>query len=529
MSKRQLKIEHLIGFLPFGFTSRRALYLMTLPCDAAYQEYSPDTNMNDRITKCRKVACANIKYIAHLLNGGYVEELRKKYGNPHWDEFGMLRLTPAGLHLLMGTPCAETESARIERCMAQNFTYRASVNFFKGRNDSENARKMLYDLASACPLSETQTNYMDSLLTGLVVDGDCTILANQINKAACIDLKCQTQNGMRQFRNWRESNIHALFAANSFLTPIDRRPIPVGWQRHLDLNNPPDCSDFPATTELSVLVEQSLISWYSKHPASFSFRHPMLDSKEGLVLESGIRIPYPNIPTYYSATEIPGFGGKPTVDYGYKTSGAQNTLNHNFCGLGVGMKANYLIYHTRPVKTPWSEKTENTSAAAVQQWLNSMNRDVPIMGANRAITNAIVVCNTVMQFAALFKNVRKTIGNNEDKFKQIGAPFSSVSIVILEHAGVQQIRSLMSDSPIAIETSLVYDFISKYPDKFEKSSDPLFQLVHKGRPVLVAHLLDYRKIYQAWMTYETGKRFFVMCYPEQVKYLKKLMPEADFL
>lgn len=530
MSKQRSKIEHLVGFFPFGYTSRRAFYLLTeMPCDASYVAYSPNVNMEIRIAECDKILGSKVRYVALLLKGGFVEELRKKYGANRVDQFGMLRLTPAGLHLLTGTPSAEIESARIEQCMAQNYSYHSSVNFFPARIGSEVSRKMLFDLATARPLTDIQESYLEEIHINLLEYGSCTILGNMIDKALFIDIKSPAHNAMRQFRNWRESNIHALFAANSFLTPLDKRPIAVGWQKYLDNDSPPDCSEFPATTELSTLVEQSLILWYSKHPKSYLFRKPMLTQDLGLILDDKRTIPYESIPAYYSATEIPGFGGKTIEDYGYKTSGVQNTLNHNFCGLGIGVKTNYLIYHTRPGKMPWSENIERTSAAAVQSWLNRLNHDRPTMGAERPINNAIIVCNTVMQFAGLFNEMRKQIGNNEERYKRIGAPYSTVSIVILEQVGAQQMRSLMLESPIANDTALIYDFVKKYPDKFQKSSDPLFQLIYEGRPILVAHTMNFRRLYQAWMEYEKGNRFYIMCYPEQVKYLKKIMPEAEFL
>ena len=106
--------------------------------------------------------------------------------------------------------------------------------------------------------------------------------------------------------------------------------------------------------------------------------------------------------------------------------------------------------------------------------------------------------------------------------------FDTMCIVPLNNSGVAQLRRLMAGTPIECETELVYRLSTTYP-QFHRTNDPIYQLAYKNKPVHVAHFMFYDKLYAAWKAYEHGHRFYIMCYPEQVKFLRQLFPDAVFL
>ena len=110
----------------------------------------------------------------------------------------------------------------------------------------------------------------------------------------------------------------------------------------------------------------------------------------------------------------------------------------------------------------------------------------------------------------------------------INGVYDSMCIVPLNNSGVAQLRRLMASSPIECETELVHRLSVKYP-QFQRTNDPIYQLAFNNKPVHVAHYMCYDKLYTAWKAYQHGRRFYIMCYPEQVKYLRQLFPDAEYL
>ena len=113
------------------------------------------------------------------------------------------------------------------------------------------------------------------------------------------------------------------------------------------------------------------------------------------------------------------------------------------------------------------------------------------------------------------------------------APFNSACIIPINRSGAMQLKTLMESDPVLLEDRLITKFSNEIG--FTKSlptndeMENIFKLNYNGTPVLLALLMDYQQLYWAKQHYDNGRRFYVICYPEQVKFIQKIMPEIEFL
>lgn len=219
-------------------------------------------------------------------------------------------------------------------------------------------------------------------------------------------------------------------------------------------------------------------------------------------------------------------------------------MRHSFVGLAVGRKTNYIVYHTRPTKTPWYETIERATALAVNKAIETCNSEAQNCTENegenvaegsvvKAIKNALMICPTVYQFASLFTLAKEHMPKRWAKEKRVGRPYQSVCIVPINHSGSMQLRCLMLSTPAEYEAILANSFLT-YPGFTERplrkeEHDNIYKLSYNKRPVLLAHAMEFQKLYWATEDYLEGKKFYVACYPEQVKFIRMIMPEVDFL
>jgi hypothetical protein len=126
-------------------------------------------------------------------------------------------------------------------------------------------------------------------------------------------------------------------------------------------------------------------------------------------------------------------------------------------------------------------------------------------------------------FRDAIRNHKEHVGE-----KRIGVPYDAVSIITLDQSGSHLFQMLMRSNQqqylekIQKGIKLNCPFLSEVPDR-------VFSFTYNGTPVLLAHTMEWNRIYQAFEKYLDGDRFYIMCFPEQVKYLSKLMPECTFL
>lgn len=71
--------------------------------------------------------------------------------------------------------------------------------------------------------------------------------------------------------------------------------------------------------------------------------------------------------------------------------------------------------------------------------------------------------------------------------------------------------------------------LTKADARFERTQEALYPLTFEGVPVLVAHPMNFQKLYWALEDYLNGQKFYVSCYPGQANFIKKIMPNVEFL
>lgn len=521
MDRKNTKINQFLCLLPYGFTSRYALSLLLSPCEYAWIDYSPALTMNERESVCANNAALGNRHISHLVNHGYLNEIWRSYGKSHWEEFRMLKLTQSGLNLLFGYEDLKTETNRLEACLDKGVSYRlANIDFSYIKQTTLAQRLRLAELSVQTERSKSETAELEQTLNQLLRDGAVSLLACDMKVVKDINLASQTMSHHQQYRAWRINNISTMFLANGFLTPLDRRPL---WN---DLGE-----ESSAITDVLSATDSIRKKWFLKNPSSYLFRYPWLPKEKGYRISSASTLSWDKIPAFYDVTELPGFGSKTLSDYDINNGNAANVLRHNLMGVAIGLTDNYVCYHTTPVKTSWSESIENTTALAVQSAIDLDGENKKIMGSNRKTNKALLFCTTVHQFKAFFiseKNQQKKRGFLKAK---PGSPYEFLSIVPINNSGVQQLRLLLGSNYSVAEESIINKLTNKnggIPGAM-KTTSALYQIAYNSKPVLVAYLMDFRKLFQAWQEYEEGKRFYIACYPEQAKFLRMIMPDAEFI
>lgn len=510
-------------FLPYGMISSLALELSIDGPAESFCEYDPDKSMDERMAVCMREHNNRTNSLRMMEKYGYVECVVRKYGEAHWERIRMYRLTKAGLYLITNTPDDDVENERQENALKPPVREVLNETYMTNTDEANALRVALYEMALRKENSAQDAyDFAQTLLEA--IDADLvTVLASETAKAKEVSLTTPYKSG-QFYRAWRLANIDALFKANGYLTCIDRRPMPVQEESSQSQD------DSIKPLNVPTFVQDTLEQWYGKFKNSYLYLDPMASLKEN-------QTEWESTPAFYAASEIPGFrtllipqaakGDDDEAVNNINLKATYNNLCYNFSGLAIGKELNYVVYHTRQVKTPWSEATERNSIKLLQEALQKANEETPFIGADRQLRNAIMVCTTVYQFKSLFEQASKHMSKRWKKESRVGVPYNTVNIIPVNHAGACQLNYLMETAPRRIKKAIIRHLL-EYPE-FTEVQDELFPLSYNKKPVLVAHLMDFQELYWAAEEYNDGREFYVTCYPEQVKFIKTIMPEVKFL
>lgn len=519
------KIERKMRFyflLPYGYTSQQALILASKIPEVALCEYSPIIPMEERLNDFQKAHMTAMKQVVRMEKMGYIEQCFKKYGKPHWKKIRAERLTRAGFYLLTSTPDETVEQNRISWMNPATDRKKKEMTLRSDDTNSFRLRAMIYDATANMPPHSNLPSPLEELFLEAVSTGEMTVLAKDMALAEKVDMTPARINNMQIFRSWRTANINALFMVNGFLTYLDRRPMDTGWTIN-GIKDEKTYQHYIASGEMDMgtFIHRSLRDWYAKHPQSYSFFEP------DLLLNDSTRTQWFNTPAFYTAAEINGFFSEQNEVDEIPITGAKNILRHTFSGVAIGPKTTYIVYHTRPENTPWSERIEMTTIEVVQRSLATAKL-APDYAPPMEINNAIMVCASVFQFASLFQKAKDYMPKKWRKTRRVGIPYDTVNIVPINGSGAMQLRCLMLQSPHIFEMQVINSLLTLNP-KFQRMQDNVFQLTYEDVPVLVAHSMDFQRIFYALEEYYSGTKFYVSCYPGQVKFIRKIMPDVEFL
>ena len=503
-------------FLPYGFISPLALELSINLPGAAYVDYEPDRSMEARIALCEKAHRRRLDSLYFMEQYGYIESVVLRAGEA---DIRIYRLTRAGFYLLTNTPDAETEAQRLQISKQPKKRNRKGQSYLPSDRQSEIIRQLLYDTASIKRTTPEALAQFNALFLESFIEAHLTPLATEPYLAKSISLQTNLKSN-QIYTAWRLANIEALFRSLGCLTSIDRKHIAP--RRKYKTN--PTAPEEGRKTDILDFTQWTLEQWYAANPDSRTFRNPAPGAIPKETWEA--------TQAFYALSELPGFESVITDEVAMNQRGANSIMRHSSLGLAVGSSTNYLVFHTKPTGLSWAINIERFVAKAAQQALNIVAENKQILGAGREVRNAIIVCPTIHQFAALFKR-EENFTAKWKKYDRVDAPFHSVSIIPINHSGIMQLRLLLLANPINYEAATIRNLLTLpgFSERLKGADerDNIFQISFKGVPVLLAQLMDYQKLYWAMQKYNEGKKFYVICYPEQVKFIRKIMPEVEFL
>lgn len=522
MDRKTEKKLRLFYLLPYGITSRSSMILATKMPDIAFLEYSQELSMEERCKEFDKAHHAANRQLDRMLESGYLEDISRKYEKNRSSQFRMVRLTQAGLYLLASTPDEKLEMKRLDNLRGDTDRKKKENTYQSDSVYDRQLREQWYVAATNPDALRVDREILNDAFLEAVYEGDMTILALDCALAKEVSVTSNASNGWQIYRDWRLANITALFMANDFLTFLDRRPMDTKWVVS-GIQNEEDLAKQiqGGTLNLPGFMFHVLNRWYSEHPTSYRFTDP------GCELTGETEEDWKATPAFYSAIEIPGFFNEENSFGSISLTGAKNALRHTFCGVAIGRKKTYIVYHTKPGKTPWSERVEQTTADAVYKFLCDANGK-DFATREPEITSAIMVCHGVHQFAKLFENAKKHMANKWRKSLRVGIPYDTVSIVPINASGAMQLRGLMLMTPADYDLYMI-NKLKAQDSRFERTQETLYPLNFNNVPVLVAHSMDFQKLFWALEDYYDGEKFYVSCFPGQVKYIQKIMPNVEFL
>lgn len=516
---RYAKFDKKIRFsylLPYNAISPLALELAIPPTSEAFLDYSPNMSMEERLMSCEKGHRTRLYAIKSMEKYGYIEIVNRKAGNSQADQIRVVRLTRPGIHLLTGRYNDELEQSRIEKAGLDQY-YRTSVSYLP---EDQDGLLLLLALNAYCDGESTalgQEMNFETAVKEAIVSGKLTILATGMEMADDVKLTPSTKPDTL-YRHWCLANVQALFKTNHYLTSIDQLPLP-NTRPVPDIHDQTKCP----VLDVEAFTRYLLAEWYSAHPNSFTFRDPAENESESAFQE------WHTTPAFYPIGDIPGFEVKENESNveGYKKN--NYTYTRTFIGLAAGNAVNYLVYYSKAKPNKWNVRAEHSSIQRVEQALIKALEWVDHPHAYKSCNYALYVCHTKRHFKILFDATKKRMGKKTGANRNVNAPFHTICLVPLNHAGGMQVRMLMQYSPLDIENIFAENYAKSYEGFAANPYNSTYKLTYEGTPVLLAHTMDFQKLFNAMEDYEKGKHFFVCCFPDQVKFIQEIMPDVEFL
>lgn len=491
--------------------------MLSVPADEnAYTIYDPEVPMELRIQQCLKNQQVRYRAAKAMVDMGYLEIDKRRTGQKDWEKTTSYRLTKAGIFFLTNTPNESVENERLSKVPGLQNRNKKNITYSSQDPVILANRQVMYDIAKKQDPTEEDRYIFERLFLESVDNEDISILGAEPYLAESVQIGTRLR-AEAFYRGWKQMNINALFKINGYLTSIDRRHIQPTAESMPDIT-PIEFYDFCTSV---------LTRWYEQHPASFIYQFPQ-EKYANQVKKDWI-----TKPTFYPISDIDDTLIEIAIESSLNTKSTTKSYRHLCIGIAVGKEKNYIVHHTKRGGISWAELIERNTIGSVQQRLNKANEQTPILGGNRSISNAIIVCPTVQQFVALFDGLSETYKEEKKRKYRIGTPYDTVSIVTLNPSGSMLLRALMESSPLNFERAIV-NYLLQYDGFAERpvgsiNNDHIFSLNYQNRPVFIAHTMNWKKLAIAKDQYDEGRRFYVSCYPEQTKFIQALMPNIEFL
>ncbi len=549
-------------FLPYGFVSPLALRLSLPAPEILSTPFLPDKSSNEREAEAILFQTRSADTMKTMDKYGFTNTETVRFGGSTEQTLRLTRLTRTGLYTLTNTPSGPDgyDQPPLTRFKKDKNRNGEEYTYLPMDEASCYERNYLFDLAQKKETSQQAAETFETIFSESVLYS-CGILASEPYKASLITKTTNIRDGYL-YKAWRLSNIDSLMKGNGFLTSLDRRTlIPyLTYLRELEEYDETETEKKPTLkpyqeydilpieerekkmqTDYYLFAKMTLNSWYRNHPECKLYLQPDREvDLEGLSRK---------VPEFYPIDEIPGFKSVSPECNEINVRGSLQKFRFYVSGVLIGTKQTYMVHHTKPGKTPWRPTAERRTLEKIQPVMESLAKLSGRSELDREVRNALIVCPSIQQFAALFRHSKAYIAKRWMRERRVGIPYEKVNIVPLNHSGLYQFRILAMSSPEEMEQVIMNGVLDREGNRttdglfqlrknpfdpeseayFRPIDDPVYTAAYEGGPVLVAYTMDFQRLYRAWEDYNEGKRFYCLCYPEQIKFIRKIMPEVIFL
>lgn len=517
--KRALKIR-LLAYFPYGFCSLLATTLGGLT-----NKYARILRLGDDPSKtiqdCEKAKRRHTDRIKYLINKAFADERTWKCGTPATKRNYRV-LTKKGLAFVTEFPLDIIAKTEDDELVAKNHSRKIKERTGRRITKAEKNLQELLDAYSDDTDDYDQQMFNDILLES-VMDGLAIPLAQAFPVAADVKISISKYSQNQLYNIWRISHINAMFRLIYSLTYLDRRHYDTGYA----IDGIRDDASYQAYINkhghtVASATYYALTKWYQENPGYYQIiqRHPD-ESKEAIAA-------WLEVPAFYLATELPNMERGTETDSVTKLHGSLQKFKSVFVGLAAGKKQNYICYHGTLGEFKWIQKKEINTRKLVEESIREMKTQNPAIRYNDKVDYGLIFCLSYHQFLAIFDRVKECHKKNKKGEYPTKKPFVSLHAIPVNDCGCYLLWHLMEASPGETEMTFCKRLVAEDPN-FDHQTNLYYPLTYNGVNVFVGHTMDIKKINHVLEDYLDGKKFFLVCFPEQVKWYRQLFPEITIL
>lgn len=499
-----------LPYLPYGYCGKTATTLIGLLNETARQFYvgedPAETEKENKKTrqKARRAAKS-------LIERKYATDTNLTCGTPPTKR-SFRRLTKAGLAVLVEA----IDEAMVDKDEEYDITELQNKTHYRSKTtNADELREMLNGYAHDS--SELGQLMFDEMVYDAVISRHATPMTYAAGLIANAKVSTGKYSPNQLYNIWRLSHINAMFAANGFLTYVDRRPYDTGFR----IDGIYDRESYEAYVKkhgltVAAITYYALTNWYAKHPEFCRFCQTTPDTSE-----KG-KNKWLNTPAFYAAGELPekddDNNSNATGNYGSKQ--VAKTIH---VGLAIGRTSNFACYHCKTGEFKWYAQREAKTKAILEKAVRNMKTQNPAIPCRDTVDFALLFCTNRHQFEALFERTRKKHIPNKKLPLATKDPYASIHIVPVNDSGICELSLLMDYGPAMAQSTIINHILSIDPD-FKYNQSVCYPLTYDDVPVFVGYTMDLFTIHHALEDHLDGRDFYIACFPEQAPLYRSLFP-----
>lgn len=454
----------------------------------------------------------------YLCTKNYAKNTQRTCGTPA-KKRSFRALTKLGLTVLIEAPDEAATDDNESANESSSLNGKIKEDYFRsGSTLSTELRETLIETAGT-----DHRDLFNETLLDAVIDGRLTPLTQAIELVQTTKISLTQYSPNQQYAIWRDSHIQAMFAANGYLTYLDRRPYDTGFaidgiedeesfQRYVQKNG----------LTLPAFTFKALTEWYKNNPGFYRITQQNPDTSEDA------KEKWLNTPAFYTMREFPNFEGKSASDKDKNGKSHQQVFKATHIGLATGKKLNYAIYHGKPGEFKWQPQREEAAKKETEVAVRHMKTQNPDIQCNDAVDFALYFCSSSHQFEALFARTIKKHKPYKKMTYLTKEPFSGMYAIPVNDSGTTLLWLLMELTPSDIEFNIHQSVVKARPD-IQTTGNLHYPLTCNGKKVFSGYTMDFAKINFALEDHLDGFDFLIACFPDQISWYRKLFPGKDFL